>query len=116
MDPPRSFNFLGMSEHRVILTTCSSEEEAERIARELLERKLVACVNIVPGIKSLYWWEGKVEEGSEILLLMKTRADKMAEIERIVKELHSYSVPEVIALGIEEGSKRYLKWIDESVG
>jgi periplasmic divalent cation tolerance protein len=96
----------------VVLGTVSSEPEAKIIARTLVEERLAACVNIIPGLTSIYRWEGKVCEDSEILLVIKTRGQKVAALcERIV-QLHSYAVPEVIALPISEGSARYLEWLD----
>jgi periplasmic divalent cation tolerance protein len=91
-------------------------EEAQKIAAELIEQRLAACVNIVPQIISVYRWEGEVCHDTEILLVVKTDHQRFARLEQTVRSLHSYEVPEVIALPIEAGSQAYLKWIDESLG
>ena len=101
--------------HIVILVTTKDEEEAEKIARRLLEEKLVACANVTRGVKSLFWWDGKIDEASEALMVLKSREDFLPEIIETVKALHSYDVPEVLALPAADGNKDYLKWIDESV-
>ena len=98
-----------------IFVTCGSVKEAGRIADSLLSKRLVACANIIPGIKSIFRWQGKVDKAAEILVMMKTRSSNFARIEKEVKRLHSYEVPEIIALPIVAGSKDYLKWIDSSV-
>jgi periplasmic divalent cation tolerance protein len=96
----------------VVLVTVSSEPEAKTIARTLVEERLAACVNIIPGLTSIYRWEEKITEDRELLLVIKTQGQKVAALcERIV-HLHSYAVPEVIALPIADGSARYLEWLD----
>jgi periplasmic divalent cation tolerance protein len=104
-----------MTNKRLVLSTASSLEESKKIARELVERRLAACVNIVPKIESVYRWEGKVEEAQEFLLLIKTTESAVNRLREAIHQLHSYEVPECIALSIEEGSAAYLKWIDDSV-
>ncbi len=99
----------------VVLVTVPDVETGVKIARELVSSRLVACVNIIKDVKSIFLWEGKVDEASEALLVMKTRLDKMDEVVRRVKELHPYQVPEIIALPIVYGLESYLKWIDEVV-
>ncbi len=103
-----------MSEHdySVILTTAGSAEEAESLAKELVERKLVACAQLLP-ISSIYTWEGKIEKDSEVLLLLKVRADLYEEIESYILENHSYDTPEVLQLDVKRGSEGYLSWISE---
>jgi periplasmic divalent cation tolerance protein len=104
-----------MTDKRIVLTTASSEEEAQKIARHLVERRLAACVNIVPQIKSIYRWQGNVEEASEWLLIVKTTAAAFVQVREAIAELHSYEVPECVCLNIEDGSPAYLEWIAESV-
>jgi periplasmic divalent cation tolerance protein len=104
-----------MTDKRLVLTTASSLEESKKIARELVERRLAACINIIPKIESVYRWEGKVEEAQEFLLLIKTTESAFARVREVIEQLHSYEVPECIALSVEEGSLAYLKWIDDSV-
>ena len=99
----------------VLLITAGSIEEARQISRALLEQKKVACVNIVPQISSLFWWQGKIDSESEVLLLAKTKASKLPEILDLVREIHSYDVPEVIALPILDGNREYLEWIDKEI-
>jgi periplasmic divalent cation tolerance protein len=99
----------------VVLTTTSSRDEAAAIAASLVERRYAACVQIVPQIESFYRWEGKVANDTEWLLLCKTTAGRYEEVERAIRELHSYTVPEVVALAIERGSSDYLEWLRRSV-
>ena len=105
-----------MTNKRLVLTTASSPEESKKIAHALVEGRLAACVNIVPRIESVYRWEGKVEEAQECLLLIKTTAEAFPGVREAIRRLHSYEVPECIALAVEEGGETYLKWIDECVG
>jgi periplasmic divalent cation tolerance protein len=102
-----------MSQFIVVFVTCSSEEEALKIARTLVEERLAACANMVAPIRSIYRWEGKTWDEKEWLLITKTQRDKFAELAKKVKALHSYSVPEIIALPIIEGAASYLHWIEE---
>jgi periplasmic divalent cation tolerance protein len=96
----------------VVLITTSSEEEARKIAELLVNGSKAACVNIVPRVDSLFWWKDKLESAQESLLLVKTKASLFPEVIRLVKEIHSYEVPEIIALPIIAGSEDYLKWLD----
>ena len=98
---------------RVILVTCGTEDEGARIARALVERRLVACVNLIPGVRSIYRWEGKIEDAREVLLVAKTTAERVGQVTAAVRELHSYSCPETIALDVTEGAERYLAWVAE---
>jgi periplasmic divalent cation tolerance protein len=102
-----------MTDYVVILVTAGSESEAETIARALIEERLAACVNVISPIRSLYRWEGKVTDDREWLLLIKTRAERFSAVEARVKTLHSYQVPEVIALPIVAGAEGYLEWLRE---
>jgi periplasmic divalent cation tolerance protein len=104
-----------MTDKRIVLTTAGSEDEAHNIAGALVERQLAACVNIVPRVKSIYRWEGKVEEAQEWLLVVKTTAAAYDKVRGAIAELHSYDLPECICLPIEDGSADYLSWIGESV-
>ena len=103
-----------MSEQEIIiLVTAASEEEAGKIGRALVEAGLIACANILPGIRSIFFWEGRVTQEQECLLLLKSRGDLFEAIAAAVKSLHSYTVPEIIALPITHGSQDYLAWIRE---
>src|SRR5208282_578363 len=102
---------------RVVLVTCATLEEARRIAREVVEKKLAACVNIVThAVESFYAWEGKLENSSEYLLIIKTSEERVEELQKEVLRLHSYEVPEFVVLPIVAGSEGYLKWLGEGVG
>lgn len=103
-----------MTDKRLVLTTCGSQDEARRIATDLIAQRLAACVNIVPQIESVYRWKGKVESATEWLLLIKTTAGRFERLREAIRTLHSYEVPECIAIGIEEGSSEYLEWIGSS--
>jgi periplasmic divalent cation tolerance protein len=102
-----------MTNHIVILVTAGSETEAETIAKALVEERLAACVNILNPIRSLYRWEGMVADEREWLLVIKTQVERFAAVETKVKALHSYHVPEVIALPIVHGSAPYLQWLTQ---
>jgi periplasmic divalent cation tolerance protein len=101
---------------RIALTTVGSIEEGRRLARLLVERRLVACVNLVPNLTSIYRWQGAVEEAAEILLIMKTAVEQLPALEVAVRDLHSYEVPEFLTLDVESGSQPYLDWLLDSVG
>jgi periplasmic divalent cation tolerance protein len=103
-----------MSDPIVVLVTCGSEDEALKIANILVEDHLAACVNLVAPIRSIYRWEGKMWDEREWLLIIKTQKQRFEELEKEVKSLHSYSVPEIISLPISGGSSSYLKWIKEN--
>lgn len=98
----------------VVLITVPNEEDGARMARTLVEESLAACVNILKNIRSVYYWKGKVEDDAEALLIVKTRRELFDALCSRVKELHSYEVPEIIALPITEGSAGYLNWLYES--
>ena len=103
------------SMYMVFLVTTKDMEEAGKISQKLVDEKLVACVNIVKEVRSLFWWQGKVDQAQEALMVIKTRKSHFAQIVDAVKSAHSYEVPEIIALPIIDGNQDYLKWIDESV-
>jgi periplasmic divalent cation tolerance protein len=100
----------------IVVSTASSFEEAEKIALALVGEKLAACVSFLPQIESRYWWEGEIQSGQEVLLIVKTLRGHFKAIEKRIKELHSYSVPEVLALPVALGSQAYLQWLAQSVG
>ncbi len=104
-----------MSPYVVVFVTVSSAKEGDRLSRALVKEKLAACVNAVPGVRSTSWRKGEVETAAERLLIVKTRKSKASRLIRRVRALHSYSVPEVIALPILAGNKEYLRWIDQSL-
>ena len=95
----------------LVLSTASSRKEALKIAEALLNQRLAACINLLPAITSFYWWKGRKEKASEILLLIKTRRSVFPQLEQCIRKHHSYSVPEVIALPITAASKPYLNWM-----
>ena len=101
--------------HIVVFITAANNKEAKRIAHRLIKDKLAACANIADEIESFFWWKGKVVQAKEALLIIKSKKEKLAKIIKLVKSLHSYEVPEIIALPIIDGYKPYLEWIDESV-
>jgi periplasmic divalent cation tolerance protein len=100
-----------MSSASIVLTTAGSQEEARKIAHTLVERRLAACVNIVPQIESVYRWQGKVEGATEWLLIIKTQASAFERVRDAVKELHSYDLPECVMLEVAAGDKAYLDWL-----
>ena len=104
-----------MSTARIVLTTAGSQEEAKKIAHALVERKLAACVNVMPQIESVYRWQGKVESATECLLIIKTQAEAFERVRDAIQELHSYDLPECLMIEVSGGSERYLKWIGENV-
>ncbi|MBT9332720.1 divalent-cation tolerance protein CutA [Paracidobacterium acidisoli] len=96
---------------RIVLSTAGSREEAERIAHTLVEERLAACVNLAPGLTSIYRWQEKIESAEEVLLLIKTSARHLENLEAALKRLHSYEVPELLILRVESGSREYLDWL-----
>jgi periplasmic divalent cation tolerance protein len=104
-----------VSGHLVVLSTVAKAEDAERIGRALVEGGLAACVNVVPGVTSIYRWKGKLEKEEERLLVIKTRADRFEALREALVALHPYEVPEVLALPVAGGHAPYLEWLDASV-
>jgi periplasmic divalent cation tolerance protein len=101
---------------RVVLVACGSVREARRIAREAVDMRLAACVNILrTPVESVYRWKGRIERAREFLLLIKTTRSRLGDLEKIIRKLHSYEVPEMLTLQIAEGSEPYLRWLDECV-
>jgi len=104
------------TQYRVVLVTCGTLEESRKVARTVVEKRLAACVNVLThAVESFYMWEGKLEDASEYLLIMKTREDRVEELKKAVLEMHSYDTPEFVVLPIVTGSEEYLKWVGESV-
>jgi periplasmic divalent cation tolerance protein len=101
--------------YAVVLVTASSEAEGLRLKKVLLEKRKAACVNIISGVESHFWWKGKVDIADEVLLIIKTKVAAVDDIIRLVKEAHSYQIPEIIALPVIAGNEDYLKWVDEEV-
>jgi periplasmic divalent cation tolerance protein len=99
----------------VVLTTAGSADEARKIAQALVERRLAACVNIVPQVESVYRWQGKIETASEWLLVIKTDSGAFEGVRAAIDDLHSYEVPECIMLTVDKGEREYLDWIDAAV-
>ncbi len=99
----------------IIFVSCASKKEARTIANELLRKRLVACANIIDGVESKFWWNGKIDKAREALVIFKTSAAKFKAVQKEVLRLHSYEVPEIIATPIIAGSKDYLKWVKKSI-
>jgi periplasmic divalent cation tolerance protein len=104
-----------VSERVLVLSTVGSAEDAQRVATGLVEQGLAACVNIVPGISSVYRWKGAVERASEVLLLIKTRSERFEAVRQALVALHPYELPEIVALPLEAGHAPYLAWLDDGV-
>ena len=97
----------------IIYCTCPDIETAEKISRRLVSERLAACVNIVPGVASIYEWQGKIEQTDEVLLIIKTVAERFIALSRLVKDMHPYELPELIAVSITDGLPEYLDWIQQ---
>jgi periplasmic divalent cation tolerance protein len=104
-----------MSDKIIVFVTCESREQAETIAQTVVTEKLAACVNVLPGIRSCYVWEGKLNWSDEVLLLIKTTMARFYQLQDRIKALHSYSVPEIVAVTIDAAFARYADWIESSV-
>ena len=105
-----------MTDKIVVLSTASSAAEAETIARQLVDERLAACVNVVTGVRSFYRWKGKIEDSGEWLLVIKSSRGRFEELRAALEKLHSYDVPEVIALPVVDGTKNYLNWMEGELG
>ena len=105
-----------MTDKIVVLTACDSQEHAEQLAHHLIETRAAACVNILPMAKSVYRWQGEIETAAEFILLIKSRRDAFPRLRAEIEKVHSYEVPEVIALPIVDGSGAYLAWLDQELG
>lgn len=104
-----------MDEKIIVLTTCATAEEARRIASELISQRLAACVNVLPPVRSIYHWKGAVEEGEETLMIIKSARPLFEQLKTAIAALHSYDVPEIIAIPIVDGSHSYLAWMDQEL-
>lgn len=105
-----------MTDKIVVFSNCGSAAEARKVARHLVERRLAACVNIVPGVRSIYHWQGKIEDEREWMLVIKSTRPLFEQLQSELRKVHSYQVPEVIALAVVDGSPDYLGWIDKETG
>ncbi len=108
-------DYLLMTDKIVVICTCPTQDEAESLARALVEDRVAACVNVVAGLRSFYRWQGATESSSEWLLLIKTTREKFPALRSAIERRHSYKVPEVLALPVVDGAANYLNWIDESL-
>lgn len=97
--------------YSILFITCPNSKSARKITEHLLKKKLVACVNMLPVIKSEYWWKGKIERHSEVLMIVKTKTNLYKQIEKDIKKIHPYTVPEILLVKIDKGNKNYLDWI-----
>ena len=104
-----------MTDKIVVLSTCASAEEADKIARRLVEARLAACVNVLPGARSFYRWQGAIENASEWLLIIKSSRQRFGSLRAELERLHSYEVPEIVALPIVDGSLNYLHWLEGEI-
>jgi periplasmic divalent cation tolerance protein len=105
-----------MTPYLVVLSTFPDQEQALGVARQLVEEKLVACVNVLPGATSVYVWQGALEQASEVVLLIKTHRDKLDALRERLTALHPYDVPELLALPVEQGNAPYLRWLKDALG
>ncbi len=104
-----------MTDKIVVLTTCDSEQQATRIARHLVEERLAACVNIISRATSVYRWKGKIESAEEWLLIVKSRRELVPDLRAALEKLHSYEIPELITISIDDGAAAYLAWLDDEL-
>jgi periplasmic divalent cation tolerance protein len=104
-----------MTDKIMVLSACDSEEQAVQVARALVEQRLAACVNVVPGARSIYRWKGQIEDSSEWLLVIKSRRDLFDGVRAAIGKIHSYEVPELLALPVVDGSESYLSWMDREL-
>jgi periplasmic divalent cation tolerance protein len=104
-----------MTDKIVVLSTCGSQEEAGKLAHALVEQRLAACVNVVPGIQSYYRWKGNIEQAGEFLLVIKSSRARFPDLRAALEQAHSYEIPELIALPVVEGAPNYLNWVDSNL-
>ncbi len=113
---PSGCEILKMTDKIVAFSTCDSEEQAVQIARALVEQRLAACVNILPNARSIYRWKGQIEDAPEWLLIIKSRRDLMDQLRAAIGKIHTYEVPELLAIPVVDGSESYLAWLDRELG
>jgi periplasmic divalent cation tolerance protein len=101
--------------HPVVLVTAPDLKTARKLARAALEARLIACANLIPKIESHYWWQGKIESGAEVLMVLKTSTTRLPALEKLIVAQHPYDTPEFLVLPISRGNKRYLDWVAESM-
>ena len=102
-------------EFAVVLVTAPDLKTARMLAKAALESRLIACANLIPKVESHYWWQGKIEHGAEVLLVLKTAATRLAAIEKLIVAKHPYDTPEFVVLSLDRGNRRYLDWLNKSV-
>ncbi len=102
-----------MQNVQVALCTIESRQAAEKLAHALLERRLIACANLVPGVESIYWWQGKIEKSGEVLMILKTATDRVEALKAAVSALHPYDTPELLFLTVNDGLEKYLAWLEK---
>ena len=105
-----------MTDKIIVFVTCESKEQAEKIAQAVVTEKLAACVNVLPGVRSCFVWERKLTWADEVLLLIKTTRGRFDQLQDRIKAMHTYSVPEIVGLTIDDAFDKYIEWIDQSVG
>ena len=102
-----------MTDMRIVLSTFASDEIAKNIAHQLLEERLIVCVNIIPTVLSMYWWKGKIEEDQEVMTVMKTNESKIQLLMNRLDEIHPYDTPEILSIGVDFSAEKYLKWVSD---
>ena len=105
-----------MTDKIVVFSACDSAEQAETIAKALVDQHLAACVNIVPGARSIYRWKGRIEDATEWMLIIKSRRDLLDQLRAAIGKIHTYEVPELLAVPVVDGSESYLAWVDRELG
>ena len=108
-------SMISAKSYSIVLVTTPDLKTARRLAKAALSRRLVACANLIPKLESHYWWKGKIETGSEVLILLKTRSSKLSALEKFVIGNHPYDTPEFVVMPINRGNKRYLEWLTSSL-
>jgi periplasmic divalent cation tolerance protein len=103
------------SNYIVVFCTVPDEYVAEKIANKVVQKKLAACCNIIPGLRSIYIWKNEIQDDKEMLLIIKTKKDIFTKLQKAITEIHPYSIPEIISISIENGSKNYLNWVEQNV-